>query len=91
VAAGPGKPGSQGKVREFYQSGKVSEKSGKMKKKFEKSGKNKRKISTFSIFFSDVLNDFQYLFGLKMKKFPLSSLAFYLALLFYALFCFLEL
>jgi len=51
VAAGPGKPGSQGKVREFHQSGKVGEKSGKMTKKFEKSGKNKRKISTFSNFF----------------------------------------
>ena len=51
VAAGPGKPGSQGKVREFHQSGKVGEKSGKMTKQFEKSGKNKRKISTFSKFF----------------------------------------
>jgi len=50
VAAGPGKPGSQGKVREFYQSGKVREKSGEMTNKFEKSGKNERKISTFSNF-----------------------------------------
>ena len=38
-------------------------------KKIEKSGKNKRKkISTFSNFFSDFLNDFQYSFLFENEK-----------------------
>jgi len=40
VAAGPGKPGSQGKVREFYQSGKVRENDEKIRKVREKQTKN---------------------------------------------------
>jgi len=40
VAAGPGKPGSQGKVREFYQSGKVRENDEKIRKVREKRTKN---------------------------------------------------
>ena len=40
VAAGPGKPGSQGKVREFHQSGKVSENDEKIRKVREKQTKN---------------------------------------------------